>query len=53
MMLEEISTVARAQHWESGRRGKGGRGRKVAYSYAGSDEHGYAGTDTGDARVDK
>ena len=42
-MLEEISAVARAQHWESGRRGEGKRGREVAESDAESNRLRYSG----------
>ena len=42
---------ARAQRWESGRRGKDGGGREVAESDGGIDEPWYYGTEIGNSRV--
>ena len=51
--LEDISMAARAQRWESGRRGKGGGDREVAESVAGCNGTLYYGMETGYAWVGK
>ena len=53
VMLEDILAAARERCWGSGRRGKGGGGREVAESNAGSNGIMYDETETGDSGVGK
>ena len=54
-MLKYILAAARGLHWESGRRGEGGRDRGAEESEDGTGSDGSRddGTETGDAQVGK
>ena len=50
--LENILEAARAQLWESGRRGEGGGWEEAAEYESGSKRYWYDGTETRDSGVD-